>query len=169
MLPIPISVSTLSAWKAQLSPDKLENAESLTYVRWRKNLNFSPWKIVNKCVRERINLILFTSSAAAHDSARTPSTSWFQCRLSPHMRVRKSFAHYRTSFRWSRESFLLFGSKYFFSFCGTEGSFSVGNCWSSGYNWRVNSRRLVWTFSQMKLSEEVHSAKLVGFVRRGSF
>lgn len=38
------------------------------------------------CWRENKTLVFFTSSSTAHESARMPSTSWFQCRFSPLMR-----------------------------------------------------------------------------------
>lgn len=49
--------------------------------REASDLNFSPWKIVNKCVGERAVLL--------HRGARrmSPSTSWFQCRLSVRKRT----------------------------------------------------------------------------------
>lgn len=128
VLPIAIPETKLSAWKAQLSPNKLANAES---PKEKEKLELFTLKNRKQmCWRER-EWALFTSSAAAHDSARMPSTSWFQCRLSPHMR-QSSYSHTVILRSVGAEKvFSCLAPKICLS-VKQKAHFSVGNCWSSG-------------------------------------
>lgn len=131
---LPSNSLTPKSWKAQLSPESLcwwcrAKENHLQLPRERKNLNFSPWKFVNKCERAReIRFYIIRSRAWFRRSAVNQLVS---VSLTAHA---QSIDARTQIHRWSRESF---GSKKrrktFLVFrVKQKAQFSVGNCWSSG-------------------------------------
>lgn len=102
------------SWKAQLSPESfLSLCEGLTAdgeEKEKKNLNFSPWKIVNKCIGERIkhqSFYIIINRAWIRQNAVNQLVSMSNLTAHASFSPTLKYSHtYFNRFCWSRESFL---------------------------------------------------------------